>query len=184
MQRCLQWYLTSITDDGNEETMTSVEVSDWCKTIPVCQVIWQYINEWNKLVDMSEDYNAKYEEHFSECTLCLSTMLRVPKARRLTTIRWICQIWRAATRRQAQSGTLDVSLCAVHNKSMGLLHFMIATLTPCLHKLVFLDWSTLCPHKMAEGSHQKDWIFILNQCSIALNYYTHNQKEKVVDISI
>ena len=69
MQRCLQRYLTSITDDGNEETMTSVEVSDWCKTIPVCQVIWQYMNESNKFVDMPQDYSAKYEEHFREGTL-------------------------------------------------------------------------------------------------------------------
>ena len=48
---------------------TPVEVSDWSKTIPLCQVIWQYMNESNKFVDMSQDYSAKYEEHFREGTL-------------------------------------------------------------------------------------------------------------------
>ena len=48
---------------------TPVEVSDWSKKIPLCQVIWQYMNESNKFVDMPQDYSAKYEEHFREGNL-------------------------------------------------------------------------------------------------------------------
>ena len=48
---------------------TPVEVSDWSKKIPLCQVIWQYMDESNKFVDMPQDYSAKHEEHFREDTL-------------------------------------------------------------------------------------------------------------------
>ena len=48
---------------------TPVEVSDWSKKIPLCQVIWQYMNESDKFVDMPQEYSAKYEEHFRQGTL-------------------------------------------------------------------------------------------------------------------
>ena len=48
---------------------TPVFVSDWSKKIPLCQVIWQYMGDSNKFVDMPRDYSAKYEEHFREDTL-------------------------------------------------------------------------------------------------------------------
>ena len=138
---------------------TPVEVSTWSKTIPLSQVFWQYMNESNKFVDLPPRYFSKYEEHLREGNLIFEHDVPLAAGAKINHYEVNLPNMTQATRRQAHSGILDVSLCAIHNKTMELLHFMIATLTLCLPELDSLGWSTLCPHELAEGPDKKIWFF-------------------------
>ena len=48
---------------------TPVEVADWSKKIPLCQVFWRYMGDRDTFVDMPRDYSDKYERNYRENTL-------------------------------------------------------------------------------------------------------------------